>query len=100
MSARKPLPRRRNNWTMRGEADGHKLYVAVGEYEDGTPGEIFLSNNKIGSMGRAYMEGFGIAASLALQHGCPVDVLCHSLEGQPDGPLKFVVERLKETYLK
>ncbi len=52
--------------------EGHDGYIIVGLYEDGTPGEIFLSMAKQGSTVAGLMEAFGRAISYALQYGVPI----------------------------
>ncbi len=52
--------------------EGHDGYITVGLYEDGTPGEIFLSMAKQGSTVSGLMEAFGRAISYALQYGVPL----------------------------
>jgi ribonucleoside-diphosphate reductase alpha chain len=49
-----------------------KVYVTVGEYPDGTPGEIFLRAAKVGSIERGLLEALSLTVSLALQHGVPL----------------------------
>ena len=55
--------------------EGHDGYITVGLYDDGTPGEIFLSMAKQGSTVSGLMEAFGRAVSYALQYGVPVQDL-------------------------
>ena len=52
--------------------EGHDGYITVGLYEDGTPGEIFLSMAKQGSTVAGLMEAFGRAISYALQYQVPL----------------------------
>lgn len=51
-----------------------KGYVSTGEYPDGTLGEIFVKLGKPGAT-EALLDQWGIAASIALQHGAPVNEL-------------------------
>jgi ribonucleoside-diphosphate reductase alpha chain len=48
----------------------------VGLYEDGQPGEIFITMAKEGSTVSGLMDSFATAVSLALQYGVPLKVLC------------------------
>src|SRR5205085_10606699 len=50
-------------------------YITVGMYEDGTPGEIFLTMSKEGSTISGLMDAFATAISLALQYGVPLQTL-------------------------
>jgi ribonucleoside-diphosphate reductase alpha chain len=45
-------------------------------YEDGVPGEIFITMSKEGSTVSGLMDCFATAVSLALQYGVPLKVLC------------------------
>ena len=48
----------------------------MGVYEDGSPGEIFITMAKQGSTISGLMDSFATAVSLALQYGLPLEVLC------------------------
>ena len=52
----------------------HEGYLTVGLYEDGTPGEIFITMAKEGSTVSGLMDSFATAVSL--QYGVPLKVLC------------------------
>ncbi|HEY3329474.1 MAG TPA: vitamin B12-dependent ribonucleotide reductase [Capsulimonadaceae bacterium] len=54
---------------------GHEGYITVGMYEDGNPGEIFVTMSKEGSTISGLMDGFATAISLALQYGVPLSTL-------------------------
>src|SRR5215813_1365217 len=55
---------------------GQEGYLTVGVYEDGLPGEIFITMAKQGSTISGLMDSFATAVSLALQYGVPLEVLC------------------------
>jgi ribonucleoside-diphosphate reductase alpha chain len=55
---------------------GHEGYLTVGLYENGQPGEIFITMAKEGSTVSGLMDAFATAVSLALQYGVPLKVLC------------------------
>lgn len=55
---------------------GHEGYLMVGLYENGQPGEIFIRMAKAGSTVAGLMASFGIAVSLALQHGVSLRAVC------------------------
>src|SRR5437667_476490 len=55
---------------------GHEGYITVGLYQDGSPGEIFITMAKEGSTVSGLMDSFACAVSLALQHGVPLKMLC------------------------
>jgi len=53
----------------------HDGYITVGMYEDGSPGEIFVTVAKEGSTISGLMDAFATAISIALQYGVPLEVL-------------------------
>ncbi len=77
--APKPVRRKmsdtRASLTHKFSIEDHDGYITVGLYDDGTPGEIFLSMAKQGSTVSGLMEAFGRAVSYALQYGVPVQDL-------------------------
>lgn len=72
---RRRLPDERPSITHKFSIGGHEGYITVGCYEDGTPGEIFITMSKEGSVVRGLMDAFATAISLNLQYGVPLDVL-------------------------
>ena len=54
----------------------HEGYLTVGLYENGQPGEIFITMAKEGSTVSGLMDSVATAVSLALQYGVPLKVLC------------------------
>jgi ribonucleoside-diphosphate reductase alpha chain len=75
----RPVRRRmddtRSSLTHKFSIEGHEGYITVGLYDDGSPGEIFLSMAKQGSTVSGLTEAFGRAISYALQYGVPVEDL-------------------------
>jgi ribonucleoside-diphosphate reductase alpha chain len=55
---------------------GHDGYITVGLYKNGEPGELFITMAKEGSTVSGLVDSFACAASLALQHGVPLKLLC------------------------
>ncbi len=74
--ARRRLPDERRAITHKFSIGGHEGYITVGMYEDGTPGEVFITMSKEGSVVSGLMDGFATAVSMALQYGVPLEVLC------------------------
>jgi ribonucleoside-diphosphate reductase alpha chain len=72
---RRKLPDERHGVTHKFSIAGHKGYITVGLYEDGTPGEIFIQMAKAGSVVGGLMDAFALAVSLSLQYGVPLQVL-------------------------
>ena len=72
---RRKLPDERRAITHKFSVAGHEGYITVGLYEDGTPGEIFLTMAKEGSTISGLMDSFATAISLTLQYGVPLEAL-------------------------
>jgi ribonucleoside-diphosphate reductase alpha chain len=72
---RRRLPDERKSITHKFSIAGHEGYITVGTYEDGQPGEVFITMSKEGSTISGLMDGFATAVSLALQYGVPLRVL-------------------------
>ena len=73
---RRRLPDERRALTHHFSIAGQEGYLTVGVYDDGLPGEIFVTMAKQGSTISGLMDSFATAVSLALQYGVPLDVLC------------------------
>jgi hypothetical protein len=56
-----------------------------GQFQDGRVAELFLGNTRPSSQSDVYAHDAAVAASLALQHGCPLDVLRKALLRDPAG---------------
>ncbi|MDW8310710.1 MAG: hypothetical protein RMK20_15160, partial [Verrucomicrobiales bacterium] len=54
---------------------GHEGYMTVGLFEDGQPGELFITMAKEGSTIGGLMDAIGTLTSLALQYGVPLSAL-------------------------
>ncbi len=77
---RRKLPDTRRAVTHKFDIAGHEGYITVGLYEDGTPGEIFITMNKEGSTVGGLMDTIATLASLALQYGVKVNDLVRKFE--------------------
>ncbi len=69
---RRKLPDERQSITHKFSIGGHEGYLTVGLYEDGTPGELFVTMAKEGSTISGLMDSFATAVSYALQYGVPL----------------------------
>ncbi len=74
-AARRSLPSERAAITHKFAVAGHEGYVTVGLFEDGTPGELFITMSKEGSTISGLMDTIATSISLALQYGVPLRVL-------------------------
>ena len=72
---RRRLPAERRAITHKFSVGGHEGYITVGLYEDGQPGEIFLTMAKEGTVVSGMMDAFATTISLTLQYGVPLKVL-------------------------
>ena len=79
---RRRLPDTRNSMTHKFNVAGHEGYVTVGLYENGEPGELFITMAKEGSTIGGLMDSLGTAVSVALQYGVPVKSLVQKFSNQ------------------
>ncbi len=86
---RKKMPRERESITHKFSIAGHEGYITAGKYEDGSVGEIFLTDiGKEGSTMRGLMNAFATAISLGLQYGVPLEVFVRKfsyMRFEPEG---------------
>jgi hypothetical protein len=69
---RQRLPNRRPHELLDFEHGGIRYTAGVGRFEDGRPAEIFLNTAKHGTAVDTNARNAAVAASLLLQHGCPL----------------------------
>jgi ribonucleoside-diphosphate reductase alpha chain len=69
---RQKLPRTRASKTFEFRVADCKGFATVGEYDDGMPGEIFLTVSKQGSTLAGIMDAFAKSISYGLQYGVPI----------------------------
>jgi ribonucleoside-diphosphate reductase alpha chain len=113
-AVRKPLPQIRNSKTFKFTVGDTRAYMTVGEYEDGTPGELFVSIAKMGSTLRGVMDAFAVSVSYGLQFGVPLKQYVRNFTntsfapaGVTDDPdirtassiIDYIFKRLGKTYL-
>ncbi|MBV9310836.1 MAG: vitamin B12-dependent ribonucleotide reductase, partial [Solirubrobacterales bacterium] len=86
---RKRMPRERQSITHKFSIGGHEGYITAGMYEDGSVGEIFLTDiGKEGSTLRGMMNAFATAISISLQYGVPLETLVRKfsyMRFEPEG---------------
>lgn len=71
---RRKMPKERQSITHKFSVGGHEGYITAGMYEDGTVGEIFLTDiGKEGSTIKGMMNAFATAISIGLQYGVPLE---------------------------
>ena len=69
---RRQLPKVRNSRTYEFRVAGLKGFFTVGEFEDGTPAELFMQVAKQGSTLAGVMDSLAISVSHGLQYGVPL----------------------------
>ena len=93
LEAGKPLRRRlpdtRTAVTHKFDIAGHEGYLTVGLFEDGQPGELFITMAKEGSTIGGLMDGIGTLTSLAWQYGVPLEALVRKFAHQRFEPSGF-----------
>ena len=113
-AVRREMPRVRTSKTFSFTVADCHGYITVGEYEDGKPGELFISVAKMGSTPAGLMDSFARSVSYGLQHGVPLKVyvkgmtnLAFAPAGVTDDPeirtasslIDYTFRRLAKTYL-
>jgi ribonucleoside-diphosphate reductase alpha chain len=87
-AVRRKLPDERKAVTHKFDIGGHEGYLTVGMFDDGTPGELFVTMAKEGSTISGLMDAFATQTSYALQFGVPlrfmVDKFSH-MRFEPSG---------------
>ena len=83
------MPRERQSLTHKFSLGGHEGYITAGMYDDGSVGEIFLTDiGKEGSTLRGMMNSFATAISISLQYGVPLETLVRKfayMRFEPEG---------------
>ena len=91
--AGKPLRRRladtRPALTHKFDIAGHEGYLTVGLFDDGQPGELFITMAKEGSTIGGLMDSIGTLTSMALQYGVPLEALVRKFAHQRFEPSGF-----------
>src|SRR5256885_15975398 len=76
------MPDTRMSLTHRFEIAGHEGYITIGLYEDGQPGELFITMSKEGSTIGGFMERGMKVDFLTVQYGVPLVVLGEEVSSQ------------------
>ena len=97
---RQRLLNRRGHELLTFEHGGIRYTAGIGRFADGTLAEIFLNTAKQGTAVDVNARDAAMAASLLLQHGCPVDTLRQALTRNSDdsgsGPLACALDLIAE----
>ncbi|MAG38310.1 ribonucleoside-diphosphate reductase, adenosylcobalamin-dependent [Candidatus Pacearchaeota archaeon] len=87
---RNKLPQTRKSMTHKFEITGHEGYLTIGMYDDGRPGEIFITMHKQGSTIRGLMDAWATSVSINLQYGASVEAVFQRFRHQKFEPAGFV----------
>ncbi|MFO0872967.1 MAG: adenosylcobalamin-dependent ribonucleoside-diphosphate reductase [Phycisphaerales bacterium] len=90
---RRRLPDTRHSLTHRFNVAGHEGYLTVGLYDDGAPGELFITMAKEGSTIGGLMDCIGTATSVSLQYGVPLKSLVNKFAHQRFEPQGITTNR-------
>ncbi len=89
----KPLRRRlsdtRQALTHKFDIASHEGYLTVGLFDDGQPGELFITMAKEGSTIGGLMDTIGTLTSMSLQYGVPLETLLKKFAHQRFEPSGF-----------
>jgi len=96
--SRQRLPDRRLAESFDIEVAGLFYKCKVSRFADGQIGEVFLQSHKPGNQSDANARDAAVAASLALQFGCPLKTLRRALlrdpMGRPSTPLGAAIDAI------
>lgn len=94
------LPHRRQSYRFALDWGAHKFDVTVSLLDSGEAAEVFLSSNKVGSDIQALARDGAILVSLALQHGCELDVMANAVtrdeQGKPSSLIGALIDKIGE----
>ncbi|HYY43684.1 MAG TPA: hypothetical protein VE975_00655, partial [Actinomycetota bacterium] len=85
---RRRLPKKRASHTFKFRVADTEGYLTVGEFPDGSVGELFLRVAKQGSTLAGIMDAFAISISMGLQYGVPLSAYVKQFTGtrfEPSG---------------
>ena len=98
--SRERLRNRRRSETFALELHGLRYLASFSRFDDGRVAEVFLQSLKPASQSDSNARDSAIAASLALQYGCPLDVLRRALlrdaQGRASTPLGRALDIIAE----
>jgi ribonucleoside-diphosphate reductase alpha chain len=99
MTARRTLPDRRHAETTTFRFDNIDFVLTIGRFRNGDIGELFLNTgSKLNSTADINAQDAAVAASIAIQYGCPVDVLRKAMkrkeDGSPQGALGAALDKI------
>ena len=104
MTARRRLPNRRTSETFSFCWLGLRFTATIAHFDDGALAEIFLTNGKVNSQADTAARDSAVVASLALQHGTPLETIRRALlrdgQGEPASPLGIALDLIADEGLR
>ena len=86
---RKKLAKQRASITRKVKIGKHKMFLTVGLYDDGRPGELFIIMNQQGSFAAGMADSFAKMVSIGLQYGVPIETIVSQLRYTRFQPMGF-----------
>jgi ribonucleoside-diphosphate reductase alpha chain len=86
---RRRLPETRKAINHKFNIAGHEGYLNVGLFDDGQPGELFITMAKEGSTIGGLMDSIATLTSMSLQYGVPLEALVKKFSHQRFEPSGF-----------
>ena len=86
---RRRLSKQRTSITRKVVIGKHKMFLTVGLYDDGKPGELFIIMNQQGSFAAGMADSFAKMVSIGLQYGVPIETMVSQLRHMRFQPMGF-----------
>jgi len=90
---RRRLPDTRPSIVHKFSVGGHEGYLTIGLFDEGQPGELFITMAKEGSTVGGLMDTIGRLTSIALQNGVTIEALAPKFIGQRFEPSGYTSNR-------
>lgn len=86
---RRKLAKQRASITRKVNIGSHKMFLTVGLYDNGKPGELFIIMNQQGSFAAGMADSFAKMVSIGLQYGVPIETIVSQLRHMRFQPMGF-----------
>jgi hypothetical protein len=100
MSDRAILPNRRAAETFEVKHGSHTVTVTVGYYANGSLGEVFVTDPKVGSSMEAIARDAAVLLSIAIQHHVPLETIRHAITREQDGSPSSIIGAVLDQLVK
>jgi hypothetical protein len=101
VTPRERLPQRRRCETINMQIPGlsRQIVMTVGYYDDGRPGEVFVSDVKAGTQADAITRDAAVCLSFCMQYGTPLKEIANALTRNPDNSASSIIGVLLDKLL-